>query len=93
MSNKKDKTQPNTNRKSHRPMFIRLPKVGNCEWTGLTRSKLNQLILPCKENGYRPPVKSAVIKVSGTKSGVRLICFDSLIEYVQSKMEYARKNN
>jgi hypothetical protein len=71
---------------SQRPLFIRLPKVGNCEWTGLSRSKLNQLILACKENGYRPPVKSVALKPPGARNGVRLIHFDSLIQYLCAEM-------
>ena len=31
-----------------RPEFIRLPINGPCPWTGLTRSKLNELILPSR---------------------------------------------
>jgi len=40
-----------------RPEFIRLPKPGKSDpWTGLSRSVLNQLVLPCKEkmiSGHR----------------------------------------
>jgi len=35
-----------------KPEFIRLPKPGTrCPWTGLSRGKMNQIVLPCKENG------------------------------------------
>ena len=68
-----------------RPEFIRLPEQRTrCPHTGLSRSKLNQLILPCKENGFKPPVESKVLRNKGTIRGTRLIVFDSLINYLHS---------
>lgn len=56
-----------------KPEFIRLPRPGaQCPWTGLSRGKLNQLVLPCKENGFNP------------QRGVRLVFFDSLMDYLKS---------
>ena len=44
---------PNDSTTSVVPEFIRLPKPGSFEpFTGLTRSKLNQLILPSVNNGF-----------------------------------------
>jgi hypothetical protein len=41
-----------------KPEFIRMPKPGTrCPWTGLSRGKMNQLVLPCQENDHKPPVK------------------------------------
>ena len=71
--------------KVQRPEFIRLPKGGTrCPFTGLSRSKLNQLVLPCKENGFKPPVESKVLRNRGAIRGTRLIVFDSLINYLRS---------
>lgn len=68
-----------------KPEFIRLPKAGTlCPWTGLTRSKLNELILPTEANGFRPAVTSKVLRQRGRVKGVRLIVFDRLMEYLRS---------
>jgi hypothetical protein len=67
--------------------FIRLPKNGNCSWTGLSRAKLNELILPCERNNYRPPVKSVSLRKSGATKGTRLIYLPSLLGYLHSQME------
>jgi hypothetical protein len=67
-----------------KPEFVRLPKGGTrCPYTGLSRSKMNQLVLPCKENDYKPPVESKVLRSRGTIRGTRLIVFDSLINYLR----------
>lgn len=61
------------------PLTIRLPRSGErCPWTGLTRSALNELILPCKANGFAPPVRSKVLKSEGNSRGIRLVIFQSL---------------
>jgi len=68
-----------------RPEFIRLPKTGTlCPWTGLSRSKLNELILPSTLNGHRPPVRSVSLRSRGQIRAVRLVCFDSLLAYLRS---------
>ena len=68
------------------PEFIRLPKPGFREpFTGLSRSKSNQLILPTKDNGYKPPVRSVVLRKRGAVRGVRLIFLDSLIAYIREQ--------
>ncbi len=68
-----------------RPEFVRLPKPGTlCPWTGLSRSKLNELILPSPLNGHRPPVRSVSLRNRGQIRAVRLICFDSLMAYLRS---------
>lgn len=68
-----------------RPEFIRLPKPRTlCPWTGLSRSKLNELILPSTLNGHRPPVRSVSLRNRGQVRAVRLINFDSLMAYLRS---------
>ena len=64
--------------------FIRLPKTGKrCPITGLSRSAINLLVLPCKENDFKPPVKSHSLKKPGQLKGVRLICVNSLMDYIR----------
>lgn len=76
-----------------RPEFIRLPKNGmSCPYTGLKRSKLNELILPSEFNAYSPPVKSVCIRNRGQKKGVRLIAYDSLVAYLRGLMGGAATN-
>jgi hypothetical protein len=65
------------------PHYIRLPKSGTpCPHTGLSRSALDLLTRPQAKNNYRPPVKSRVLKQWGEKRGVRMIDFQSLLNYL-----------
>jgi hypothetical protein len=76
-----------------RPEFIRLPKPGDrCRLTGLSRSTLAELTVPCPANGHRPPVKSLVVKKRGATRGIRLINFDSLLDYLH-KLESQNPGN
>ena len=68
-----------------KPEWIRLPKTGTlCPWTGLSRSKLNELILPNEHNDFKPVVRSICLRNRGQTKAVRLIVFDSLMEYLRS---------
>ena len=68
-----------------KPEFIRLPKPGTtCPWTGLARSAMNELVLPTKANSGKPPVKSKVLRKKGATTGIRLIVFESLMEYLHA---------
>jgi len=65
-----------------RPEYIRLPRPGqNCVWTGLTRGKLNDLILP-RQDSPVPPVKSFNATEPGKRRGTRLIVLQSLMDYL-----------
>ncbi len=67
----------------NRPEFIRLPRNGSkCPLTGLGRSSLNSLVLPCESNNHKPPVKSIVLRKRGNARGARLIVVDSLLDYL-----------
>ena len=71
---------------SLRPEFIRLPKSGHtCPFTGLSRTSLNELIMPTERNGHRPPVRSYSVCKEGQSRGVRLIEFESLASYVRNQ--------
>ena len=68
-----------------KPEFVRLPKVGTlCPHTGLTRAKMNELVLPCEANQFKPPVHSVSLRRPGQLKGVRLVDYASLIAYLRS---------
>jgi hypothetical protein len=69
-----------------KPEFIRLPGTGKrCPYTHLSRSKLNELILPCEANDYHPPVRSKVLRQRGQTKGARLIVYQSLLDFIHSQ--------
>jgi len=67
------------------PRWIRLPKAGGtCPHSGLSRSGLNQLILPYPDNNHSPPVRSFFLKANKYNvRGVRLVNYQSLIDYLE----------
>lgn len=67
-----------------KPEWIRMPKGREkCKYTGLSRSFLYTLVTPSKENGYKPPIKSISLRRRGMQKGVRLISYDSLMQYLR----------
>ena len=54
---------------------------------GLSRGFLNTLILPRRDNQYRLPVVSCVLRQRGARTGVRLINVDSLRQYILRNLE------
>jgi hypothetical protein len=75
------------------PEYIRLPKpYERCRLTGLSRSTLAELVVPCDANGHKPPVKSLVVKKRGAMRGIRLINFDSLLDHLH-KLENQDQEN
>lgn len=72
------------------PEFLRLPKPGwPCPYTGLSRSALNELILPSPRNGNKPPVRSFCLRQRGAKTGIRLVDRASLFDYIRAHAEPA----
>ena len=69
------------------PEFIRLPKRGQCAITGLTRSKLYDLISPNEGNGFKPQVLSVSLRRRGQTKGTRLIVLQSLLDYLRHEVE------
>jgi len=62
-----------------RPEFIRLPRAGVlCAWSGLSRSKLNDLIL--SRSGEPALVKSFNVRKKNQRKGTRLIVLESLLD-------------
>ncbi len=71
--------------KTDGPVYIRLPKPGElCAYTGLSRAKMNELILANARNNFRPPVASKSLRQPGQQRGVRLILLESLMSYLHS---------
>jgi hypothetical protein len=67
-----------------RPIYVRLPaRKARCPYTGLSRSGLADLCVPSKNNNFRASVKSFRLKRKGDKRAVRLIVFESLINYLR----------
>jgi hypothetical protein len=67
------------------PEFVRLPAPGMlCPYTGMSRSGLNELILPTPRNDFKPQVRSFCLRQRGAKTGIRLIDYQSLRAYIVS---------
>ncbi len=72
---------PADNSSAYRPEWIRVPKTGTvCPHSGLSRSFIHQLI---KEGD----VASWSMRKRGTKHGVRLVSYDSLMAYIRKAGE------
>jgi hypothetical protein len=75
------------------PEFMRLPKARHRDPVfGLSRSFINELILPCPENKHRPPVRSVVLRRRGARTGVRLVDIDSLRSHLYQHVEPAYRS-
>jgi hypothetical protein len=55
-----------------------------CPITGMSRSAINELILPTPRNENRPPVRSFCLRQRGAKTGIRLVDFFSLTSYIRA---------
>jgi hypothetical protein len=53
----------------------------------MSRSALNELILPAERNGFKPPVRSFCLRKKGAKTGIRLVDYQSLSSYIRSQVE------
>jgi hypothetical protein len=63
-------------------LYFRLPRPGTRDpMFGLSRSSWNNLILRCKANGFRPPIRS--FSTNNERRGTRLIVVESAIEYFE----------
>ena len=69
------------------PVYIRLPKPGEkCPITGLSRAKLNELILPNERNHFNPPVASKSLRQKGALRGIRLVLLESLLAHLSGSV-------
>ena len=55
-----------------------------CAYCGLTRAMLYQIAVPCRANNWKPPVISKRLKQKGSKRGVRVINFESLMAHIRN---------
>lgn len=70
------------------PEFLRLPKPGSlCLYTGLSRSAINELILPTPRNGFKPPVRSFCLRQRGARTGIRLVDYGSLRAHILAQVD------
>ena len=76
------RTQETTENIGGKPIFIRPPRTGYCAYTGLSRSKIYELIC-----GGNPPVRSISLKRGDQQRATRLIHFQSLLDYIESFAE------
>jgi hypothetical protein len=76
------------------PVFIRMPRYRQkCPYTGLSRSGLDLLTRPQPANNFRPPVKSRLMRQTGTTGRIiRLIDYDSLVRHLNSLPDGVEKN-
>lgn len=82
-SRQEDPHTRNSASASPRPEWLRLPAPGRrCPYTGLSRTTLNELILGNEKNERRPPVRSVMMKKRGALRGIRLIDYDSLMQFL-----------
>ena len=70
------------------PEFIRLPKPGTLDpHTGMARSALNDLVLPTAKNNHKPPVRSFCLRQKGARTGIRLVDYESLRQFIRRHLE------
>lgn len=70
------------------PVTIRVPRAGERDpITGLGRYPILALITPSEANGFKPPVKSLVVRGPGKKRGTRLVSMASLLDYIDRMMD------
>jgi len=70
------------------PEFTRLPQPGRlCPYFGLSRSAINELILPTDKNGHKPPVRSFCLRQRGAKTGIRLVDYKSMRQHILANEE------
>jgi hypothetical protein len=68
---------------THPPEFLRLPPPGQlCAWIGLSRSAINELVLATSRNDFKPPVKSFCLRQPGARTGIRIISYESLRNFI-----------
>lgn len=80
-------SHPTFQAQTGQPRYIRLPKPGEkCPITGLSRAKLNELILPNERNNFAPPVASKSLRQKGAQRGIRLVLLESLMAYLSGKI-------
>lgn len=73
-----------------RPVWIPMPRQSKqrgvasprCPHSGLTRAQLHFLCVPSTENKWKPAVVSRKMSRKGSKRGIRLVNYESLMTYI-----------
>ena len=79
---------PQTGIAAPTPIYLRLPRPrARCFYTGMSRSALYNLAVPCKANNFRAPVRSVALRQRGAKRAIRLIDFQSLMSFLRAQMQ------
>ena len=74
-----------------RPAYVMIPKSGcRCSVSGLNRPQMMDLVIPCQANDFRPPVRCIEERSNKGRVTERRIPTDELLEYLDSKLEYAK---
>lgn len=74
-----------------KPETFRLPSGRERDpYFGIGRSYWNSLVLATPSNNFKPKVKSYVIRRRGSRTGLRLIDFDSALCFIQQHEEQAK---
>lgn len=67
----------------HRPAYVRIPRVGEvCPVSGLRKDCMQNLVVPNQSNGFKPPVKSFVMRNPSGKVTLRLVHVESLLAWM-----------
>jgi hypothetical protein len=61
-----------------------LGNTARCPYTGLPRTALDLLTRPQPKNNFQPPVKSKLVRQTGTRP-IRLVDFESLMAYLSAQ--------
>ncbi len=72
------------------PAYIRLPAPGTRDpWTGLSRGTLCELVVAGPANGFKPPVRSVLLKKRGAVRGIRLVHLPALLAHLDQLADQA----
>lgn len=75
-----------------KPEFLRLPKSKtNCPMTGMSRTSMYNLTVPCKANGFKPAVPAKCLRQKGNLRGTWYVPFKALVAYLNA-LPTPRKN-
>jgi len=63
--------------------YIRLPRPGErCRYSGLSRTGLSEICVPCAANDFKPQVHSKLLRKKYARRGIRLVHLGSLMEFI-----------
>jgi hypothetical protein len=73
---------PNVSNQQHEDEFLRIPSRGEkCPITGLSRTSVEEIVVPSKKNNFNPPVRARLRRKPGKLRGIWLIPRQEYIRY------------